>query len=383
LKKILIFGPIGDFGGREVEVNIMCLALENYYNVKVFSTGSISNHSFALRNTKGTYYSSLNKALYNKYLIIKLLSYISFFKNYCKNKPYHYASNFLVKKFFDLKDKRLKIIHNEISNANLVLLPVQLTSGFLEETISFCKENKIPCLLRTTGTIFNVNESAKSFLKDVTLFVHHSNKNANSLSKFLKHKYTIIDQCSITESELLSIKFSNNKPLIYGFIGRLSEEKKILQVSDFFANSRHDFYIAGEGPLKKILLKTIEKSEQCKYLGYIPVEKIHAFFSKIDVLIIASSEESGPLVGIEAMAAGKMIISTDVGAMKERLENSDKSFWFKWNDLNTLKKAINQLESYSSEELSIISNDMRSLYNNNYSFDFIKKKYLYLVNDYV
>ena len=50
--KILLIGPIGDFGGREVEVNIIARALENDFNVSILSTGYMTADSFALKNLK-------------------------------------------------------------------------------------------------------------------------------------------------------------------------------------------------------------------------------------------------------------------------------------------------------------------------------------------
>jgi len=47
-KKVLIFGPIGDFGGRDVEVNIIAKSLNGKYNISLLSSIYISDKSYAL-----------------------------------------------------------------------------------------------------------------------------------------------------------------------------------------------------------------------------------------------------------------------------------------------------------------------------------------------
>ena len=96
-------------------------------------------------------------------------------------------------------------------------------------------------------------------------------------------------------------------------------------------------------------------------------------------MIISSFHEAGPLVAIEAMAAGKIIISTDVGAMKSRLEGLH-SFWFKIDDLNSFEKNINYLNKLSIIELNNISQSYRKRYLQCHSIDYVAQKYIDLIN---
>jgi len=48
------------------------------------------------------------------------------------------------------------------------------------------------------------------------------------------------------------------------------------------------------------------------FKGQLGNSKTHQAFRDNDCLIISSSEEAGPLTGIESMAAGKIMISTRV-----------------------------------------------------------------------
>jgi len=180
--KILLIGPIGDFGGREVEVNIIARALENDLNVSILSTGYMTADSFALKNLKETKWESVSKKINTNNIFLYFLSLLSKTVNKGKLKNYAYLNNLVSKKLFDL-DKLYQIeIEKKINESDLITLCMQLTSKFLPEIVVYCDEKKMPCLVRTTGTIRQVLESDASFLKKVSLFIHHSEANAGNLN---------------------------------------------------------------------------------------------------------------------------------------------------------------------------------------------------------
>lgn len=377
-KKVYIVGPIGDFGGREVEVNIIAKALEYRCEVTILSTLYMTEKSFALQNLAKTKWKSIFKIIFQSNLFIVFFSLSSRIFNKGNLKAYAYINNSLTKLFFS-KDKLLwKSIEKEIEKADCLILCVQLTTKFLPEIVNFCFEKNIPCYIRTTGTIRKLDKMNFDFLKKVTLFIHHSESNALSLNKQISLPYTIVDQCALNEKELLLINKSAKKPIRYGYLGRLSEEKGILHLTNYFRNLNYPFIIAGDGPQKNEILSLIKENTLCQYVGLIDVNEIAAFFKKIDVLIIPSFEESGPLVGLEAMAAGKLIISTNVGAMSDRLSNL-KSFWFDIENVSSLQECINEIEDLSIREFEDFSDANRIKYKNEYSFNAIVLKYLAII----
>lgn len=373
-KKVLILGPIGDFGGREVEANIIARALEQDFDVCILSTGYMTSDSFALKNLKKTKWGAVPQKIVAKNPIIFFLSFLSRIVNKGKLKNYAYLNNLISKKLFDLDKLYQNEIKKKLNESDLVMLCVQLTSKFFPEIVLFCDEKKIPCLVRTTGTIRDVSELDFSCLKKVDLFIHHSEANADNLNKQINLPYTIIDQCALNENQLLALQVKTNSDLRFGYLGRLSEEKGILLIANFFSNSSLPFIIAGDGNQKEELLEIISDKPNCKFLGSLKNENLALFFDEIDVLIIPSYEESGPLVGLEAMAAGKIIISTKVGAMEERLDGL-RSFWFQIENIQTLELVVRQVISLSESERVILSNSLKERYLCQYSFQAISEKY--------
>lgn len=376
-KKVLIFGPIGDFGGRDVEVNIIAKSLKENYEVRIFSSIYISSESYSLLDLKKPNYSSFQIELSKNFFLLRFISSFLGLKN-LKNKKEKYAfvKNKFSRFFFNFRKHELIMLRNEVEQTDVILVCGQLTSEFLKEIINFSAIYNKPCLVRTTGTIRPFEKTYFDFLKQVSKFIHHSEKNASNLNAILNLPYTIIDQCALDDSKLLNIPIKKSKPIRFGFLGRLSSEKGIIELVNFFSdNIENKLIIAGSGPL---LNKVLEK-RNIEFIGQVEPQNLHLFFEKIDVLIIPSYEESGPLVGLEAMAAGKIIISTDVGAMKDRLLGTKNDFWFELNQISELKIIFEKLNSL---DLEAIGKSNREKYLKEYQFKAIQDKYLQLVKDY-
>lgn len=374
-KKILIFGPIADIGGREVEVNFIAKTLCTDYEVCILSSAYMTEDSFALQGIDNMQWHSLPKLLYRKNNSIKWASRISKIANRGNKKSYGYVHNSLVKRLYDLKKIYTENIIHQLQNIDLVILCTQLSSQFLPEIIDYCHQNNIPTLLRTTGTIRSISEKDKDFLKKVSLFIHHSNSNAERLNNQMSLPFAIIDQSASSEVQLLNLPIKMESPLRFGYLGRLSEEKGILPLVDFFNSTKLPLLIVGDGPLKQTILHQIEGNKSIKHLEQLPSHQLESFFNQIDVLVIPSYEESGPLVGLEAMAAGKIILSTRVGAMEDRLADTKNNFWFAIENSATLMAKIEELQQFTREELKAIAQSVREKYLEKYTSNSITFEY--------
>ncbi len=96
----------------------------------------------------------------------------------------------------------------------------------------------------------------------------------------------------------------------FGFIGRLEEVKGITILLEAFTSLPRDdaeLLIAGEGPFKNKVLEYSRKHRNIKFLGW---RDPGEFFQNIDVFVLPSQEKGQPIALLEAMAHGKIILTT-------------------------------------------------------------------------
>ena len=381
-KKVLIFGPIGDFGGRDVEVNIIAKSLNEKYNVSLLSSIYISNKSYALVDFAIQNFTSFQIEAYKSSFFLRILANILELKNKRNKKAYGFVKNKLSKKIFNFKKKNISILENMIRETDVVVACVQLSSNYLKELVEISNRHNKPCVIRTTGTIKDFDIVKNDFLKKVTLFVHHSETNAKNLNSQIELPYAIIDQCALNDNYLLELPINFNQKKKYGFLGRISKEKGIKELIDFFCkNDDYEFIVAGNGALKNDIESRCKEKINIKFLGQINQQELYNFFKEIDILIIASHEESGPLVGLEAMAAGKIIISTKVGAMEDRLFATENKFWIDIKEKKSIISCIERINQLKEADLVEIGEINRQVYVKNYSFPTIKSQYLTLIDN--
>lgn len=380
-KRILIVGSISDFGGREVEVNNLILTLSDEFDVKLFSTVQMTQKSMALLGTNCKW-SSIYKELYKSNILLKGIATISKCWNKSELPSFLLVSNKISSKFLNFHEKNLKILKKQIAAVDLVIYCGVFTNGYLKEIISYSLELNKPIVLRTTGEIIDIPipDAVKKLLFKVVILVH-SSSNTDVLIKENLNNFRILDQTTSAENNLLKLKISESKELVYGYIGRFSPEKGIVELLDMFKGLEKKLLVAGNGPLLDQVLTSCKNNLFTEYVGEISSNKIVDFFNAIDVLIIPSFEESGPLVGIEAMAAGKIIISTKVGAMNDRLDSVSNQFWFDINDKNSLVSTLSKLESLDANSIVTIRKEIRERFKDKYSKDKISEQYLDVIKN--
>ncbi|KAA3612259.1 MAG: glycosyltransferase family 1 protein [Calditrichaeota bacterium] len=138
---------------------------------------------------------------------------------------------------------------------------------------------------------------------------------------------------------------------IIGTVTRLREEKGnkyLLEAFAAVAQSNPNIYLVliGDGPLKNELV------EQAKALGIVDRVRFTGFVADIpvalnalDLVTIPSLREGFGLALVEAMAAGKPIVASYVGGMRELAENGKNALMIPPADAGELANALKRLIS--------------------------------------
>jgi glycosyltransferase involved in cell wall biosynthesis len=93
-----------------------------------------------------------------------------------------------------------------------------------------------------------------------------------------------------------------------------------------------------------------------------------------------SENEGLPLVILEAMSKGKLVITTNVGFIKEAL--GDDYPYYVANDADSLKEAILSIENLSKVEYEALTNTLKDRFDRGFSLNtrLAKLKTLFLNN---
>ncbi len=381
-KSVLITGPIGESGGREIEAGYMTAALLNSnIKVQILSTAYLTYDSQIASCVPNKIISSINKELYKNYFLIQIISVLAWFKNFFKLKPYAYAGNKVSKRFFNYEDKVDVILKKSISEADAVIFLGQLSSNYCEKIIDLTKSLGKKYFFRTTGKI-EPNQKFNSYLKNVTAFLHHSNQNLMPEILDLNPNYKILDQTAIDEEKFLQIPILERPVRRFILVGDVSEHKGTNTVLEYFkrVNKLNDeIYILGDGELRGKLENKYEGDENIIFMGKRPHSELASILDKMDCLIIGSKSETGPYVGIEAMAGGRVILSTRVGAMENRLKNTQNDFWFERDNFNSFENQFIRLKNLKRNEIRAISYRNRQKYLNCYSNKVLTKSLIQII----
>ena len=115
--------------------------------------------------------------------------------------------------------------------------------------------------------------------------------------------------------------------VVLGFVGRLVDVKDPMLLLRAFERVRTRLpnavlLIAGDGPLRPKLgdlAESLKMSSAVRFLGW--RHDLPVLYATFDVAVLSSRNEGTPVSVIEAMAAGRAVVATDVGGVGDLIEH--------------------------------------------------------------
>jgi glycosyltransferase involved in cell wall biosynthesis len=137
------------------------------------------------------------------------------------------------------------------------------------------------------------------------------------------------------------------------FAGRVIPRKRVLDLVQAFAKIQQKIpnarlHIAGEIKSEPGYVETIRKwvqaaqlNDKVSFLGPLSEEAVYSEFAHCCLLALPSAQETAPMVIAQAMAAGKPIIATPVGGVKEMVgEDNSRGLLVDIGDIDGLSAAM-------------------------------------------
>jgi len=165
------------------------------------------------------------------------------------------------------------------------------------------------------------------------------------------------------------------------FLGRLSKAKGIydlLQAIDILVNQQNQrkliFFLAGEGDLEQVknIIKQKGLEENVHLLGWINDIEKKEWLRKVDTLVLPSYIEGLPMSIIEAMAAGKVIISSRIGGIPD-LVKEENGWLITPGDVRSLCEHILYVSTHP-EQITAMSDRNASKVDDQYNLDKINAR---------
>lgn len=212
--------------------------------------------------------------------------------------------------------------------------------------------------------LYTFIDRMSSFLNDENIVV--SDLIAESIPARSKLVNNFIDTSTITYS------FEEKTNQEIAFVGRLSDEKcpsDFIEIAKHFSDQK--FAIYGDGPLKDSIETKATKNIQL--YGHVNMSE---HWHKVKILIICSEFEGLPLVLLEAMARGVIVISYTLGQIPKVIENSNNGFLIAGRNRYEMIKQLSTALNLSKSKLQSIRNEAINTVSNSYSTKAVLPQYL-------
>lgn len=186
-----------------------------------------------------------------------------------------------------------------------------------------------------------------------------------------KAKNTVVIYNSVSLDKFMNseIKNSGNNQINTGenkiilSVGRLEGPKRHDILIRAIKNNNLNLVIIGDGALKRELINLTSRlgiESKIDFMGFLPNEDLYSYYFSCDIFAIATDFEGFCTPVIEAMAAGKPIVASDIPAIREVIggagilvNNSEYAFYQAFKLLTSDKSLCDELAEKSKNRVKI------------------------------
>lgn len=277
-----------------------------------------------------------------------------------------------------------------------------LTPGSIVQNILLCLLKK-KYILVVTGSSSQTAKQRKSLYSLFSGFVAGYFKCTERINYALVDSIVVYSDHMTDDLELCRFKskmsvvprhyidfqsFRRTKPFeerdnIIGYIGRLSEEKGVLNfvaaVQLLFEknmDSNLKILIGGNGPLFPAIEHMLIGSyvnKNVTLVGWISHDELPSYLNMLKLLVLPSYTEGLPNIVIEAMSCGTPVLATPVGGVPDLIEDGVTGFILENNSPETILDGIRH--ALDSPSIAEVSKNAEALVNGVYSYEKAVQRY--------
>ncbi|MCX5749208.1 MAG: glycosyltransferase family 4 protein [Candidatus Saganbacteria bacterium] len=274
------------------------------------------------------------------------------------------------------------IVSNELTTAVFCCIIKVFRKNIRHVCVVHCNYKDIPIGFAWRSVI---QAFKKVLIKNTDKFVCVSKFVAQTISDYgvEQDKIEVIYNCIKSQENIRIDKEQTcNSRVNIAYIGRLSKEKGVdilLKIADGLLPLKEKvaFKILGDGAMQdQVASYSGLHPEYFRYRGFVR----DPFDDKdMDILIMPSRSEGFPIVLLEAMQNGALIIAANVGGIPEIVINGYNGILCGQSDVNAYCEAVKRLISDGDLRYKLRHNAIDTM-RNKFSFEIAKEKYLSLLD---
>ncbi|MCL0065577.1 glycosyltransferase family 4 protein [Dehalococcoidia bacterium] len=181
-------------------------------------------------------------------------------------------------------------------------------------------------------------------------------------------------------------KFDERNNLV-GYIGRLSEEKGVLnfvKAIPKIIKGKDDlqFLIGGDGQLRDEIEEYLENenlNDKVNLGKWIPHNELPNYMNELKLLVLPSYTEGLPNIMLEAMACGTPVLATAVGAIPDVIKDGQTGFIMENNSPECI--AENVIRALKHPNLEKIARNARALVERDYTYEKAVESYKKILDE--
>ncbi len=282
-------------------------------------------------------YKKLKKALLltlsfkGEILFVELFSKIKLLKNYNLIHIHHAKTWVLFSPLVFFGKKTIYSFHQSFGSG--------IKKSIFENLLIFLIVNYI-CLF--SKKLIFLTFGQKKHIKKYSILKKSFEKKSAVINNFIDKKYIIKN------------KLNFNKGIL--FVGRYTQIKgfeDLIQVASTLPDFK--FHLIGDNSYNSKLQNMIN-------LGKMDNSKIFKEYDKNSMLILPSYTEAFPMVILEAMARGLVILVSDIPGMSEIVKEGRNGYLFPPGDIEKMKKIISFLKNNPKEIERISKNNLKDIW---------------------
>jgi glycosyltransferase involved in cell wall biosynthesis len=183
--------------------------------------------------------------------------------------------------------------------------------------------------------VFVLNSDQKKWLSG-----NQMNLNPDKIFQTAHWVNEIFQPVAADKKSLFGIE--NNRPVLL-YVGRVSKEKGVLEVSQIYRQAKHKFpdlllVVVGKGPA---LPQMKDENPDAVFMDWIAREKLPAIYSSADLLLLPSRFDTFSNVVLEALSCGLPVIAYNTKGPKDIIRDSQDGFL-----VNTLTEMLARVEDF-------------------------------------